>query len=377
MGKAKKLTFVLLALVCVACCIWAFAACGKSKNKDEDKGTYNAGEQGVYYCPEYGDDYMLSLQGGLFTLNLGNLSDEGTYLYYTTKGTIEFEGFSGDRYTGTFADGNIILSAGENSYTFQPRTEATVTYIVNGDVYTRTVKIGETAPEIIPEAADGYYFAGWYTDSGYKTRYSFDTGVTGDLTLYAYMIKVDETAAVYTATLVNGDNVSYTETVNGAIYDLPESDDILGWWVCYEGDPAKPMHIYGEGETIYGDTTLVAVAKMNALGEAMGASVYDDEITFKVDKPPATFTVTVTSSDGGEVANFTGNRSPYPYAFSSLPGGVYTVAISATGWLTETLTYVSGALGKVSVVYAEGDFLVFSTVEGAESYRIVVTYGNA
>lgn len=54
-----------------------------------------------------------------------------------------------------------------------------------GVVSAQNVKSGETAKEPTAPVKDGYTFGGWYTDSGLRTAYNFESKVTKNITLYA------------------------------------------------------------------------------------------------------------------------------------------------------------------------------------------------
>ncbi|MCD8206669.1 MAG: InlB B-repeat-containing protein, partial [Bacteroidales bacterium] len=380
MTKRKRL-YVLFALffavVAALVCAFTLSACKNNKDKDDTvsgTGTYGVGEEGTYYSVDLDTEYILTLYGGTYTLTMENIANsEGTYSYDTSSGAITFTSTGGEIFTGIFAEGNINLTTSAGTYLFQPRTTVTVTFMVNGSVYsTQDLTIGTTATAIqSPAVPDGYAFGGWYTTPEWTTRYSFGTAVTGSVTLYAKLIEIDPSKEVYEVTFVNGSNTTKGETVNSTII-LPDDDgSILGWWVCWDGDATMPMYVYEEDTPVTEDTTLLAVEN-----GSIGASVYGDKITVK--GAVSTWNVYIKSSDGTAVENgsFTSYSSSYTYAFSSLPTGIYTVEVSAQGFTTEKLTYVSNALDKVSVIYAQDEYLVFKAVGNATSYAIEITYGG-
>lgn len=49
----------------------------------------------------------------------------------------------------------------------------------------QTVKEGSTATEPAAPSEEGYSFDGWYTDSGFTSKFDFGSAITGDTTLYA------------------------------------------------------------------------------------------------------------------------------------------------------------------------------------------------
>ena len=66
-------------------------------------------------------------------------------------------------------------------------TMYTVTFDSNGGtaVAQQTVESGKTATEPAVPSKNGFVFIGWYSDTGLESAFSFDTAITGDITLYA------------------------------------------------------------------------------------------------------------------------------------------------------------------------------------------------
>lgn len=64
----------------------------------------------------------------------------------------------------------------------------TVTFEMGGhgtQVNPQTVKEGSTATEPTAPSEEGYSFDGWYTDSGFTSKFDFGSAITADTTLYA------------------------------------------------------------------------------------------------------------------------------------------------------------------------------------------------
>ena len=81
----------------------------------------------------------------------------------------------------------------------------TVTFETNGGskINSQTVVEGEKAKEPTAPTKSGVEFDGWYTDSDLTKKFSFDTAVTSNLTLYAKWLKPEE--KTYTVTWKNYD----------------------------------------------------------------------------------------------------------------------------------------------------------------------------
>lgn len=105
------------------------------------------------------------------------VKETGTYylVWQTTNGT--------DR---NFAWNFLITELGNaSSVTFNTDGGSLVDsqYFVEGNSYTVVVPAEPTK--------DGYAFAGWYTNSSYATPFSFSTPVTGNTTVYARFVSLD------------------------------------------------------------------------------------------------------------------------------------------------------------------------------------------
>jgi uncharacterized repeat protein (TIGR02543 family) len=83
-----------------------------------------------------------------------------------------------------------------------------ITFITNGgsSVQNQTVISGTTATRPVNPTRNGYIFISWYTDPELNTFYYFNTGVTGDISLYAgwYAIQSGESR-----TIIFEDNPGY------------------------------------------------------------------------------------------------------------------------------------------------------------------------
>ncbi len=129
------------------------------------------------------------------------------YAHLSTKNcTIQTNGENGCytfRYT-TLPNGNIELQI------IFPNDTRTVTFNKNGHGTApaqQTILYGKTATKPIMDDADGYMFAGWYTNAACTAgnEYDFDTPVESDITLYAKWIPY--TQCIFFKNNLNWDNI--------------------------------------------------------------------------------------------------------------------------------------------------------------------------
>ncbi|MDE2519398.1 MAG: InlB B-repeat-containing protein [Methanocorpusculum sp.] len=85
-----------------------------------------------------------------------------------------------------------------------------VTYLSYGD------KI--TCPPV--PTKDGYTFGGWYTDAGCTKEWSFSSGITGDMTLYARWIGTTTPTPIQTPAATTGEH-----TISPTLDTVPPSED--------------------------------------------------------------------------------------------------------------------------------------------------------
>ncbi len=98
---------------------------------------------------------------------------------------------------GGFADDTGILTASSDSIVafastprlgrFTLRPFYTVSFDTGGGsaVRQQSILYGNKAAKPSNPEKDGFWFTGWYADSGFKTLFDFDTAVTADTTIYA------------------------------------------------------------------------------------------------------------------------------------------------------------------------------------------------
>ncbi|MCD8207206.1 MAG: leucine-rich repeat protein, partial [Bacteroidales bacterium] len=369
MSKSKKIAISFLVAACAVFVSLAFVACGKSSVK-KSESSYGHGEEGWYYYEATSStEYLMSLQSGVFMIS--EASSEGyvgTYAFSEDDKTISFMTNDGETFDANFADDAMQIEiTGTRPYTFLRKVDYTVTFKDgSATVGTQSVTYGKRATSLDGEK-DGFVFLGWYTDETYTTAYKFDTGVTGDLSLYAYYIEIDPSATNYEVQFISeGKVISTVKTVNGVVLDsyFPEVSGVAGWWVSDTNEESELTYKY-DGETLYENTKLFAVE-----GSALYASVYDDKVTWETEVASVAIFV-----DGTAIAS-TARGGSFSYDFSSLSAGKHTVTLtSAAG--DEELTYVSHGLKRVSTFAVYGNVLVYNAVENAQYYYISVECGNS
>lgn len=211
-----------------------------------------------------------------------------------------------------------------NWYTVEQLPTGTVTFHTNGgsEVGSQTVIHGNPAVEPEVPTRAGYAFDGWYTDEACTNKYTFDTEVAGDLSLYAkwteihYTVTVAEsehgTASASAGTAAMGTEVTLTAAADSG-YQFKE-------WQVTSGEAAVPV----EGNVFTmpaGNVTVQAVFEAlpsrpsQSGGGGGGSGTYPVTVedarhgTVKTDRTQAgsgnTVTITVTPDEGYELDDLT------------------------------------------------------------------------
>ena len=140
----------------------------------------------------------------------------------------------------------------------------TVTFNVNGHgdgLPVQTVKSGEKAAEPNKPTADGYTFAGWYTDSSCTKEYDFGTLVTSDITLYAKWTHITFTVTFDTDGLGNtpsSQTVGHGGKVTKPANPSAEGYTFTGWYT--NNDLTEP---YDFSTPVTSDFTIYAGWSIN------------------------------------------------------------------------------------------------------------------
>lgn len=133
----------------------------------------------------------------------GGTGAEGTYndTYYPpqdgntatvaadpTRAGYQFAGWQ-DKDGNQYAAGNTVIVDHDITLTAQWNKLVTVSFDLCGhggaNIPSQTFVSGNKASEPTAPKEDGWVFGGWYTEKGCQYRFSFDSAVTSDITLYA------------------------------------------------------------------------------------------------------------------------------------------------------------------------------------------------
>lgn len=128
----------------------------------------------------------------------------------TTEGTTETTTETGTETTTQSAGGSSTSGGGGGAST----ATYTVTFVVNGERTTQSVRSGESIERPEDPVAEGYIFEGWYSDMAYITEYDFSQAVTRNITLYGKMSAVQETGEGQTEAVSEEGTSAYTDVGN-------------------------------------------------------------------------------------------------------------------------------------------------------------------
>lgn len=148
----------------------------------------------------------------------GGTGAEGTYndTYYPpqdgnpatvaadpSRAGYQFAGWQ-DKDGNQYAAGNTVIVDHDITLTAQWNKLVTVSFDLCGhggaNISSQTFVSGNKASEPIAPKEDGWVFGGWYTEKGCQYRFSFDSAVTSDITLYAKWDRVTTVVSAPVAT---------------------------------------------------------------------------------------------------------------------------------------------------------------------------------
>lgn len=364
----------LLMAVAVGMVLFTTSAC----NPEETGMTL----EGVYYVEADDTEYSVGFDGTSFTFSVAGESCTGTYKY--DGNTITLKLSDDESIDAKIENGKLVFTYKGVTYELLEKVEYTVTYELNGGEGTASAKVinGKTLAKPSNPTKDGFIFIAWYSDSSFNTRYTFDTPVTGNMTLYAQFVEDPGTdgfvVSFETGDLYTGEPIADMQTVGGTIYILPElpalnGKEFLGWWKSDSQDASKLTAKVEEGQTIAENTTLYAVWQ----SDAPAVSVTAEGVNWLSMGVNVSYSVTITAPDGSSTSvNETINTGlSQAFDFASAQAGEYTVSVTANG-ATTTAYYTNKALARVSLFEVDGSNLIFNEVDNASYYLISYVCGT-
>ena len=364
------------------------AACKDKPNEPAIPDGYDKHftEVGSYYADEGETRNTFELTDSTFTLKLGGQTIDGTYLYNGTK--LRLVTTDGTIIEATYSEATISFTYGNHTYTFLRNVDYTVKFEMNGGVAQADAKVlnGKKLekPADPVKTVDGKEFAfiGWYKDSSFKEKYSFDQPVTKDITLYAYFVELLGTEE-YTVTFSGFTGAEFPgKTTGRKLFNLPQPGEkdgakFLGWWYSAYNDETKLTAKYNEGDAIYENIVLYAVWENSGVS---AVSVGEKEISWTslgVNKPYE-ITVAKLADDGTEqtVRETTTSSLRYSFDFSAEEAGDYVVTVKSDNGETKAY-YKNKTLARVCLFAVKyPSVFTFGAVEGAEKYLLTYECGT-
>lgn len=364
------------------------AACKDKPNEPAIPDGYDKHftEVGSYYADEGETRNTFELTDSTFTLKLGGQTIDGTYLYNGTK--LRLVTTDGTIIEATYSEATISFTYGNHTYTFLRNVDYTVKFEMNGGVAQADAKVlnGKKLekPADPVKTVDGKEFAfiGWYKDSSFKEKYSFDQPVTKDITLYAYFVELLGTEE-YTVTFSGFTGAEFPgKTTGRKLFNLPQPGEkdgakFLGWWYSAYNDETKLTAKYNEGDAIYENIVLYAVWENSGVS---AVSVGEKEISWTSLGVNKSYEITVAklADDGTEqtVRETTTSSLRYSFDFSAEEAGDYVVTVKSGNSETKAY-YKNKTLARVCLFAVKyPSVFTFGAVEGAEKYLLTYECGT-
>ena len=347
-----------------------------------------------YYDTEAGENQLALGDNYKATFSVDGVVKVATYAISGDVVTLTFE--DGSTATAKMSSDSLMLNYANGEYKFYKKVYYTVSYeeLGGSDVVDSTVVNGQTFAKPADPKKPGYEFLGWYTDSDYKTPYSFAQAVTGNVTLYAQWALVDPSAVEYTVDFDLGydaEKIPDRPTISGKLYNAPEPTrdgyKFCGWWISMYEDGSKLTYKYDADTVFTANTTLFAVWEKDDLGSKLSApevEVGENIITWNGLKGVSRYELKVTGPTGFFTIDEDVSGTSYAVDFANAPAGDYEITVTAKSQSgaennSETVKryYKNKAVGRVSqFTVLDGNRLLFNRVENAETYYITVDCGN-
>lgn len=200
--------------------------CSYNKPLDDETDTEDAyllrydlnggtGAEGVY-----SDHYYFKPEGG----------NTATVAADPSRAGYQFAGWQ-DKDGNQYAAGDAVIVDHDITLTAQWNKLVTVSFDLCGhggaNISSQTFVSGNKASEPTAPKEDGWVFGGWYTEKGCKYRFSFDSAVTSDITLYAKWDRVTTavSAPVATPTPSPAPATAATKTATVKNAAIPQTSD--------------------------------------------------------------------------------------------------------------------------------------------------------
>ena len=201
--------------------------CSYNKPLDNETETENAyllhydlnggtGAEGV----DYSDNYYFEPTDG----------NKATVAAAPSRAGYQFAGWQ-DKDGNQYAAGDAVTVNHDITLTAQWNKLVTVSFDLCGhggaNISSQTFVSGNKASEPTAPKEDGWVFGGWYTEKGCKYRFSFDSAVTSDITLYAKWDRVTTvvSAPVATPTPSPAPAAAATKTATVKNAAIPQTSD--------------------------------------------------------------------------------------------------------------------------------------------------------
>lgn len=174
------------------------------------------GAEGV----DYSDHYYFEPKGG----------NTATVAADPSRAGYQFAGWQ-DKNGNQYAAGDTVIVDHDITLTAQWNKLVTVSFDLCGhggaNISSQTFVSGNKASEPTAPKEDGWVFGGWYTEKGCKYRFSFDSAVTSDITLYAKWDRVTTvvSAPVATPTPSPAPAAAATKTATVKNAAIPQTSD--------------------------------------------------------------------------------------------------------------------------------------------------------
>ena len=325
-----------------------------------DGASYPFTANNTMYAQWTGNSYTVTFDGnGGGTPSPTSMS----VTYGLTYGTLATVARTGYTFNGWFtatsggtqvtSGSTVAITGAQTLYAQWTINNYTVSFNMNGGsptISSQSVSYNTTATQPSDPTKASNAFAGWYSDAGLTTSFSFATAITADTTLYAKWTPV----------------VTYTVSfnMNGGTPTITSQDVVTGSTATQPSAPTKTGYTFGGWYSDAGLTTsfsfstaIAADTALYAKWTGVPAIVLADTLG-AVNTTYGTASATPTSFHvSGD--NLTGNLTVTPptgYEVSLSSGSSYSstsVSITASGTLASTQVYVrlAAASGVASSPY--------------------------